>query len=52
MGTHRLTSEDLEKFAWQYRQVIDYLQEGKSLQSLKNCVFQTDIPELSNLSKS
>ena len=52
MGTHRLGPQDLEKFARQYRQIMAYLQEGKSLQSLKDCAFQTDIPELSKISES
>ena len=52
MGTHRLGPQDLEKFARQYRQIMAYLQEGKSLQSLKDCAFQTDLPELSKISES
>ncbi|NRA48600.1 MAG: NAD(P)H-dependent oxidoreductase [Phaeodactylibacter sp.] len=50
MGTHRLTPDDLNKFAQQYRQIIETLQEDQSLQSIQSCVFQTDIPELKNLS--
>ncbi|MEM1120814.1 MAG: NAD(P)H-dependent oxidoreductase [Bacteroidota bacterium] len=44
MGTHKLTAEDLDKFAHQYSKIIDYLQQDQPLESIKNCVFQTDLP--------
>ena len=49
MGTHRLTATDLEKFANQYLEIIEHLQQERPLQSIERCVFQTDIPELENI---
>lgn len=49
MGTHRLSKEDLENYALQYRQIIDYLKEGQPIELVKDCVFQKDIPEFKNL---
>lgn len=46
MGTHLFKQTDLDRFSIQYGQIISYLQEGKPLQAIRNCVFQTDIPEL------
>jgi glutathione-regulated potassium-efflux system ancillary protein KefG len=46
MGTHRLTAADLGKFADQYHKIVSYLQQDRPLQSLADCVFQTDLPEL------
>lgn len=45
MGTHQLSTADLETFAEQYGQIIDCLQQGKRLESIENCIFQTDISE-------
>ena len=49
MGTHYLKSADLDNFSLQYVKIIDYLLEDKNLTRIKNCVFQTDIPEYKNL---
>lgn len=49
MGTHHLKPTDLEIFSQQYVKIIDYLLEDKNLTRIKNCVFQTDIPEYKNL---
>lgn len=49
MGTHQLTLEDLNKFAQQYHQIIDFLQNDQELEEIKNCVFQTDLPKYKNL---
>lgn len=49
MGTHKLSEEDLTKYCAQYQQIMDFLMQGRALQSLKGCVFQNDLPELKNL---
>jgi glutathione-regulated potassium-efflux system ancillary protein KefG len=49
MGTHKLTRDDLKKYASQYRQIIDHIKQGLPLQDLSNCVFQIDIPGPENL---
>ncbi|MEO1259478.1 MAG: NAD(P)H-dependent oxidoreductase [Bacteroidota bacterium] len=49
MGTHRLTESELEKHAVHYQQILTCLQKGTSIHSLKDCVFQDDIPAFKNL---
>lgn len=44
MGTHKFSKEDISLFSEQYHKIIQYLQEGKSLDGIANCVFQTDLP--------
>lgn len=44
MGTHKLTSPHLEKFALQYHEIIEHLLHDQPLDDLRECVFQTDIP--------
>ncbi|MEM6320910.1 MAG: NAD(P)H-dependent oxidoreductase [Bacteroidota bacterium] len=44
MGTHKLTTEDLNKFAQQYQKIVDYLQRDQPLEAIKSCVFQVDVP--------
>lgn len=48
MGTHKLSGEELDEHANQYQRIIECLKEDKPLEKLKNCIFQNDIPELSN----
>lgn len=49
MGTHYLKTADLETFSQQYVKIVDFLLEDKSLSDIKNCVFQTDIPDYTKL---
>lgn len=51
MGTHKLSEKELNKYAYQYRQIIHYLQEDKPIEGLKDCIFQDDIPEPKKLEK-
>lgn len=46
MGTHELSVADLEKYAVQYREIIECLQKGNFISDLKDCVFQNDIPQV------
>lgn len=48
MGTHQLSEEALRKYAAQYQQIIGCLQTAKPIRTLKECIFQDDIPELKN----
>lgn len=49
MGAHRLSERELDQYAFQYQQILACLQQDKPIQSLKDCVFQNDLPELKNL---
>lgn len=52
MGTHRLSQENLDNYARQYRKIVEYLKIGESIDQLKDCVFQKDIPELKSLNSA
>ena len=49
MGAHRLSERELDQYAFQYQQILACLQQDKPIESLKDCVFQNDLPELKNL---
>lgn len=46
MGTHRLDEKGLQDYATQYRQIIEYVQAGKSLLNLSSSALQQDLPTL------
>ncbi|WP_339698973.1 NAD(P)H-dependent oxidoreductase [uncultured Roseivirga sp.] len=42
MGTHKITTEDLELHTHQYERLIDALQQGKTFDITKHCEFLND----------
>lgn len=48
MGTHQLSTPELEKHVVQYEQLINMLQEGKSIKEVEVCEFLNDVPKLKN----
>jgi glutathione-regulated potassium-efflux system ancillary protein KefG len=49
MGTHQLSDNDLNEYCGQYQKIMDCLQQDQPIKNVKDCIFQSDIPELNNL---
>lgn len=52
MGTHKISDEALLKHADEYQRIIECLRKDRPLAEMKNCTFQTDIPELNNIQRA